>query len=341
MKNMMKSWIPVTLITGFLGSGKTTLLNRLVHDPHGQNAAVLINEFGEVGLDHLLATNVAGTKVVINNGCICCTVHEDLQKTLRDLFYAREKGEIAAFDRVLIETSGASDPLPVMMTLRSNPLFTHHFRLDKIITTIDTLTGVHQLKNRAIAQRQAAMADLLILTKTDLLDDTQILDTLHEQLGKIAPEAQVLQHVSAKEIWQNLFNTPNLNVSPSRFVSGSLKADSNLLPFRAVSLHRTGTGLNSFALVFDTQPDWTKFAVWLSLLMHRYGDKILRIKGLLNVAGADKPLVLNAVQNFIHPPVHLDAWPDDDDRRSKLVFITDGMDKQRIAQALRQILDIH
>ncbi|MCP2041488.1 G3E family GTPase [Neisseria sp. HSC-16F19] len=323
--------IPVTLLTGFLGSGKTTLLNRLLADPRGVRAAVLINEFGEVGLDHLLAKNVEGTKVVIKNGCICCTVHESLRDTLKGLLNARDKGEIPAFDRLLIETSGASDPLPVMMTLRSDPMFQHHFRMENIITTVDALNGLQQLADRATAVRQAAMADYLVITKTALQNHAAALQNLREQLAAIAPEAQIISDADNRHPWDVL-------MSPRKTLATAAGQGGKSV-FRAVSLHQAGTGINSFALAFEQTPDWSRFAVWLSLLMHRHGNHILRIKGLLKVAGSDQPMLLNAVQNFIHPPEHLPEWPDDD-RRSRLVFITDGIDPEQIKRALEKVLQL-
>ncbi len=329
----MDNLIPITLLTGFLGSGKTTLLNRLLADPRGLRAAVLINEFGEVGLDHLLAKNIEGTKVVINNGCICCTVHEDLRDTLKSLLNARDKGEIPAFDRILIETSGASDPLPIMMTLRSDPMFRHHFRMENIITTIDALNGLQQLSERATALRQAAMADCLVITKTDLQENKSLIDALTRKLAGIAPETVIHIIGSEETPWDRLMKAKK-TVSLSDNAPNGQKTG-----FRALSLHREGTGLQSFALIFDEQPDWSRFAVWLSLLMHRYGDKILRIKGLLKVEGSDQPMLLNAVQHFIHPPEHLENWPDND-HRSRLVFITDGIEARLIHRALCKVLGI-
>lgn len=320
--------IPVTLLTGFLGSGKTTLLNRLLADPRGTRAAVLVNEFGEVGLDHLLARPVEGTKVVVKNGCVCCTVHEDLRQTLRGLLTARATGEVPPFDRLLIETSGVTDPMPVILTLHGDPMFRHRLRLGNIVTTVDALNGLEQLRTRPIAARQAAMADHIVLTKTDLQTPGAIAD-LEAALRTLSGGARLHRVPSENSLWEPL-TTP---VTKESFDGGT--------GFRAEPepLHRHGTGLNSFALVLEERPDWSRFAVWLSLMMHRHGSRLLRIKGLLDVAGHQGPMQLHAVQNYIHPPEHLDDWPDED-RRSRLVFIMDGLEEEAVRAALIRVLGV-
>lgn len=321
--------IPVTLLTGFLGSGKTTLLNQLLADPRGVRAAVLINEFGEVGLDHLLARPVQGTKVVVKNGCVCCTVHEDLRQTLRTLLNARAAGEVPAFDRLLIETSGVTDPMPVILTLHGDPMFRHRLRLETIVTTVDALNGLDQLQSRPVAARQAAMADRIVLTKTDL-QTPEAVAVLKSALHAMTPGADLLRVPSEASLWEML-TTPRR--SGFEAPAGGFRA-------APAPLHDDGTGLQSFSLVLEERPDWSRFAVWLSLMMHRHGPKLLRIKGLLSVAGQDGPMLLHAVQNFIHPPDHLAAWPDED-RRSRLVFIMDGLEEEPVRAALSRVLGVN
>lgn len=352
----MPAPLPVTLLTGFLGSGKTTLLNQLLRQPEGVRAAVLINEFGAVGLDHLLARPVQGTKVLIRNGCVCCTVHESLRDTLRALLSARDRGEIPAFDRLLIETSGASDPMPIVMTLQGDPLFRHHLRLAAIVTTIDAHNGLEQIETQAVAARQAGMADHLVITKTDLMPDPTGTETLQQRLSALAPTAHIHQVPTTQNLWPALTEaaphfTAHIRKTPAsqNFRKISHPDEHGNSPeetaarwgqrLNTLPLHRAGTRLNSFSVVFARRPDWSRFSVWLSLLMHRHGTRILRIKGLLNVKGMPGPMLLNVVQHFIHPPEHLDTWPDDDER-SRLVFITDGIDEQAVQRALFRILDV-
>lgn len=327
--------IPVTLLTGFLGSGKTTLLNRLLADPEGMRAAVLVNEFGEVGLDHLLARPVEGTKVVVQNGCVCCTMHEDLRTTLRDLLNARARREVPAFDRLLVETSGVSDPMPVILTLHGDPMFRHRLKLESIVTTVDALSGVEQARSRPAAARQVSMADHVVITKTDLQEAREIA-RLESGISALAPEAQVHRVPGARSLWQALMAPVEARLD---FRSNRSPAHLDGGPLKTAPLHRHGTGLNSFALMFEERPDWSRFAVWLSLLMHRYGPQLLRIKGLLDVEGQTGPMTLDAVQNYIHPPGHLEEWPDDD-HRSRLVFITEGLDEAVVHEALCQVLGI-
>lgn len=327
--------IPVTLLTGFLGSGKTTLLNRLLSDPRGMRAAVLVNEFGEVGLDHLLARPVEGTRVVVKNGCVCCTVHEDLRQTLRGLLNARATGAVPRFDRLLVETSGVTDPMPVVLTLHGDPMFRHRLRFQNIIATIDALNGLDQVRSRPTAARQIAMADRIVITKTDLQTPAAVLD-LEAGLAGLAPGAPLHRVPQDGDLWQALMAPVPRPLSGDGADPVFRSADT---PQATVPLHRDGAGLNSFALVLEQRPDWSRFAVWLSLLMHRHGPRLLRIKGLLDVGDGGGPMVLNAVQNYIHPPEHLADWPDED-RRSRLVFIMDGLEQETVRAALKQVLGV-
>lgn len=334
--------VPVTVLTGYLGSGKTTLLQRLLESEVGARAAVLINEFGEVSLDHLLVQPVIGNTVVLQNGCVCCSVHSELRVGLRSLLDSRDKGELPPFDRILIETSGLADPVPLVQTLVADPMLRHQLRLGNLIATIDAMNGLEQLAVQLEAERQAATADRLVLTKTDLCDATTV-GKLRQRLNKLNPHAPIVDAAEAGASWSTLLDGgASDSESAAREVrmwfgaiEASPAADSD--PVDQPSPHRHSTGVHSFVVRTRQHIDWSAFAVWLSLLVHRHGRNILRIKGLLDVPGANGPICLNAVQHFIHPPVHLDGWPDDD-HTTRLVFIVQDLSEQAIRASLERML---
>jgi len=326
--------IPVNVITGFLGSGKTTLLQKLLASPQLRDTAVLVNEFGEVGLDHHLLENVAEGTLLLDNGCLCCALRGDLQESLRDLFSRRERGEIPRFQRVVIETSGLADPVPIAYTVLAEPVIQHHFRLGNIVTTIDTVNGQAQLDHNSESIKQAAVADRLILTKTDIASVSQV-NALRTQLRRLNAGA-VMIDAGAEDLdpVQILTNDTYDQESRSREVGRWLQ-DEELNS--GLTEHKHGLHAHdeiySFCVSYDVPFDWTAFGVWMTMLLNRRGDKVLRIKGLLNVAGVATPVLINGVQHIVHPPVHLDHWPDID-RQSRIIFIVQGLSQQRIEASL-------
>ncbi|MFO1350584.1 MAG: GTP-binding protein [Gammaproteobacteria bacterium] len=328
--------IPVTLITGFLGSGKTTLLQRLLASPRLANTAVLINEFGEVGLDHLLVEHVDADTVVLASGCICCTIRTDLSTAMRDLYDKRERGKIKAFDRLVIETTGLADPAPIVYTLVADPVLCHHFRLGKVITTVDAVNGAQQLRENPESIKQAAIADRILLTKTDLAAAAQIA-RLKTELRRLNPAAPIIESAGVIDPDDLLVGDLYDIHAKSREVRHWLEAEASEAhehhEDEAHDVNRHDRNIVAFCLSFDQPLDWTAFGIWLTMLLNVHGDNVLRIKGILNVCDAETPVVIHGVQHTIHPPVHLAAWPDGD-RRSRIVFITRDLPRAPIEASL-------
>jgi G3E family GTPase len=337
-----RSPIPVIVLTGFLGSGKTTLLQRLLQTEEGRGSAVLINEFGEVSLDHLLVKSVRGGTVVLQNGCVCCSVRSELRAGLRELVDGRAKGEVPPFDRIVIETTGLADPVPVVQTITVDPMLRNHLRLASLVSTVDALNGLEQINTQDEAMRQAATADRLVITKTDLSNERQT-DKLQRFLERINPTAPVARAPSGQDLWCLLlgedFSDPQSRREQAWTISHAAeKLESTAWAAEQISAESHHShSIVSFALRFREPIDWSPFVIWLSLLVHRHGRQVLRIKGLLDVPGAKGPISLNAVQRFIHLPVHLDAWPDDD-HTSRLIFIVQGLEEAAIRSSLADFL---
>ncbi len=322
--------IPVNVITGFLGSGKTTLLRRLLVAPEMRDVAVLVNEFGEVGLDHHLLSHVAESTLLLDNGCICCAIRGDLQGALRDLFSRRERGQIPRFRRVVIETSGLADPVPIAYTLLAEPVIQHHFRLGNVVTVVDAVNGEGQLERYPESVKQAAAADRLVLTKTDICDAPR-LAALRRTLGRLNPSAPVLDAAAdaidplsllADDMYRRDGGRRERGRWPVPGDGGGQALD-----------HDHGHGVGSFCLWFDQPLDWTAFGIWMTMLLHRHGENVLRVKGMLNVVGVADPVLINGVQHIVHPPAHLDGWPEAD-RRSRIVFIVRDIARARIEASL-------
>lgn len=332
------SRIPVTVLTGYLGSGKTTLLQRLLRGEAGRRCAVLINEFGEIGLDHLLVKPVNGNTVVLQNGCICCSVRSELRTSLRELLDSRDRGATPPFDRILIETSGLADPVPLVQTFVADPMLRHQLRLTDLVATVDAMNGAVQLETQPEAMRQAATADRLVITKTDICDARQM-RRVERALKAINPTAPITRTPGEGDLRAALLGgdafDPGSGDTEARSWFGTAEEVHGAYP-EAFSAHH-GQRVQSFVFRTRRRIDWTAFAVWLSLLVHRHGRNILRVKGLLDVPGASGPVSLNAVQHFIHPPVHLDGWPDED-RSSRLVFIVQDLSETAIRTSLDRML---
>ena len=326
---------PVFVVTGFLGSGKTTLLNHMLRHPALKNAAVLVNEFGDVGLDHHLVQKIDENTVLLASGCICCTIRGDLTDAVFDLHRRRAAGEIPAFERLLIETTGLADPAPILFTLMSQPALRHHYRLGTVITTVDAVNGAEQMDRQEEAVKQTAVADRIVLTKTDLAE-TPVVADLKRRIDAINPSAEMITarfgelDVSAL-LRADVYDPSTKGADVERWLA--VEAESRHDHGSTQSRSRHDAHIHTFSMNFDEPLDWTAFGIWLTMLIHRHGQDVLRIKGLLNVKGAGAPVLINAVQHVVHPPMHLGAWPDAD-RRSRLVFIVRDLDRARIEASL-------
>ncbi len=314
---------PVLLLTGFLGSGKTTLLQRLLADAALSDAAVLINEFGEVGLDHHLLDRIDENVVLLKSGCICCTVRGEVAEALQNLHSLRTRGEIN-FSRVVIETTGLADPYPVLQTLTAHPVLRSHYANGGVITTVDAVNLDLQLSHRAEAQRQIAAADRIVLTKTDLAGPASVVG-LRNRLRRINPAAQIVTSLDpAPVILAGLHSGAGFDMSAHVCDAGC--------GHHHHAHHDEGLGVTSFSLMIDQPVDWTMFGIWLTLLLHKYGDRIFRVKGILVIEGEEKPVAIHGVQHLVHAPTHLQTWPEGP-RQSRLVFILEGLSPDLIRRS--------
>ena len=332
---------PITIVTGFLGSGKTTLLRRLLASPGMHDTAVLVNEFGEVGLDHHLVQRLDEQTILLGHGCVCCTVRHDLVQALTTLLDRDQRGIIAPLRRIVIETTGLADPAPLVFTVVTDPMLQHHFRIDSVVTTVDAVNGPLHLDRHPVSRKQVALADEIIITKTDLaLPDT--VATLRERLRRDNPAARmttaILGDLDPQWLLEPQASRPTVTHTTGTVPPGLLQRT----PPPPEAPHPHDVEIRSLALTFTQPLDWIAFSVWLSMLLHAYGEAVLRVKGLLNV-GATGPVVLNGVQHILHPPEHLATWPGED-QRSHLVFILHALEPEAIRmslQAFQHLLGAH
>jgi G3E family GTPase len=330
--------LPVSVLTGFLGSGKTTVLRHLLGHPAMDETAVVVNEFGEVGLDHLLVETADEDTVLLNSGCLCCTVRGDLIDTLRRLFKRRVQREVPAFRRLVIETTGLADPAPILHTLMNDPMLVTRFRLDGVIATVDAVNGERTLDRHPEAVKQAAVADRLLVTKTDLAARPAA-EALAARLSALNPAAPVHQVIQGAIAPERLFNAGLYDPeSKSPDVRRWLKAEA--YEARGDGDHGHGHDVNrhddrirAFVVTAERPLDWDRLNGWVEMLVACYGADILRLKGILNIADMDRPMVVHAVQHVFHPPALLETWPDGD-RSSRLVFITRDLDRETIQRSL-------
>jgi G3E family GTPase len=333
--------IPVNLITGFLGSGKTTLLQRALRSPELGTTAVLINEFGEVGLDHYLLQRVDEATVLLESGCVCCTIRGDLRDSIRDLYGRRERGLLPPFERLVIETTGLADPAPIVTTLSADPVLCHHFRIGNIVTVVDAMNGLSTLASFEESRRQAAIADRLVISKCDIADAGAI-DRLRASLRRLNPAAVQLDAapdaMSAARLLTAEIDDP---LAKSEGARRWLAEEEDLIAghdhggdhHHSHSINRHGEDIVAFSVRLDEPLQWSAFAVWLTMLLNRHGRAILRIKGLLHVAGVPTPVVIHGVQHTIHQPTHLPAWPDGAPQ-TRLIVIAKGVDRAHVETSL-------
>ena len=344
--------LPVSVLTGFLGSGKTTVLGRLLRQPEMARVAVIINEFGEIGLDHLLVESTDEDLVLLKNGCLCCSVRSDLVRALRSLYVRRAAGETTPFDRIVIETSGLADPVSIIQSLIRDPLLADCYRLDGVIVTVDAALGALTLDRQTEAVRQVAVADRLLLTKSDLAT-SESLAALTARLRRINPAAPILPvahgNVSATTLLNlGFYNSATKSVDVRRWLDvEAYGADEHRHEDHGHEGHgdhghihgdarRHDDHIRSFCIVYERPLAWRKLTCALQALINAHGADILRVKGVVNIEGRAAPVVIHGVQHLFHPPVLLERWPDAD-RRSRLVFITRDVEHGVVADALAGI----
>jgi len=322
---------PVSIITGFLGSGKTTLLNRLLQHPGLRNSLVIINEFGEVGIDHLLVSSPTENTRLLNNGCLCCAVRGELVDTLAEAARQRRDGSIPAFDRILIETTGLADPVPIVQTLVTDDELSEIYRLDSVIGLIDAVHALSQLASQREAVKQIAVSDLLLVSKVDLADERTVreVETRVQQINAGAERARVAHgEIDPQRLFGRSASVARGEADIARWL-GQQPVEHG--PSRERSYTPHAEDLATFTLFRDEPATKSGLATWLSMLAGFKGPQLLRVKGLINVAG--EPIVIHAVQTVIHEPVPLPAWPSED-RRSRIVFIVRGLTREALDRTL-------
>jgi G3E family GTPase len=314
--------IALNVITGFLGSGKTTLLNRLLQGESLGDTALLINEFGDVGIDHLLVEEVAPDTVLLPSGCVCCSIRGELKDALLGLLARRSRGEIPPFRRLILETTGLADPAPILATLNNDPQLRGRVHIGLVVTLVDASHAELQERLHPEWLAQVAAADRLLLSKADCVD-ASAQARLRERLQALNPGAPLLLTQAVQSGDQLLLGEGLRSATPDREVA---RWQLHRPQEQAASQHGAA---QVCCLEFDRPLDWVGFGVWLSMLLRCHGERILRVKGLLNVNASQAPIVIHGVQHCLHAPVHLSQWPGHD-RRSRLVFILRGLSPEQV-----------
>ena len=346
---MTETRIPVSILTGFLGAGKSTLLNRLLKDPAMKDAAVIINEFGEVGIDHLLVESSNDAVVELSDGCLCCTVRGELVDTLAELIDGMQTGKIKPLSRIVIETTGLADPAPVMQSVMGHPAIAQHFDLDGVVTVVDSVNGLSTIDTYPEAYKQVAVADRLILTKQTLADAGTIA-AITQRLRALNPRAPITDGDaadagSAAMLVNGLYDPATKIADVDRWLKDEMAAAGDHHHHHDHAhdhghhhghhhhghdhghhhhdVNRHGASIRSYAIVHDEPIDPMAINMFIDLLRSTHGEKLLRMKAIVALTDRpEKPLVLHGVQSIFHPPVRLPAWPEASDRKTRLVLIT-------------------
>ena len=336
--------IPTAVITGFLGAGKTTLLNQMLKDPLLANACVVINEFGEVGIDHLLVEKSDDNIVELSSGCLCCTIRGDLIDTLGELLAKRDAGSLKAFDRIVIETTGLADPAPVLHVLMRDELLLRRLRLEGVITVVDGVNGNATLDAHPEAVKQVAVADRIVLTKLDLLhgiEGEEKMFAITTRLRALNPTARLLTTHRGEATAERLLNMGLFDAATKSLnVQGWLNDEALLRPHHhAHDVSRHDAHIRSFALRDERAISPQGLEMFLEMLTAFHGPNLLRVKGLLKLSDQpDRPLAIHGVQHVFHPPVRLSAWPDGK-AETRLVFIVKDIEKEQIENLFQALVD--
>ncbi|MDC1066528.1 GTP-binding protein [Alphaproteobacteria bacterium] len=326
--------ISITILTGFLGSGKTTILSSLIKHKLMANAAIIINEFGEIGLDHDLIETTDENVIELQNGCICCTIQGDLKSTLLNLLKKMEKGEISPFNHVIIETTGLADPVPIIHTLMTSLDLQRIYSIDGVITVIDSINGESTYNVHEEAVKQTAFADRIVLSKTDIADEARV-NSLTKRIRTINPKVTIIKSNMnsvpvAKLLGLNDYNPQNKDWNVREWLEiEKNKSSKHLHHHHDHDVNRHGDDIETFAMVTSQPVSMTSLNFFLELLMSQMGENILRIKGILNIKGQECPAVIHGVQHIFHPLEWLEKWPSQN-KQSRLVFITKNINKDTI-----------
>ncbi len=348
----MTKAIPVTVLTGFLGSGKTTVLARLLKNPALKRTAIIVNEFGEVGLDHDLLERADEDLILLANGCVCCTVRGDLIGAFHQLEAQRVASTGGAFDRVIIETTGLADPAPILHTMMSDAFVTRHYRLEQVIATLDAVNAMGTLDRHLEAVKQAAVADRILLTKTDMVGEYPLKE-LRMRIATLNPAAPVITVVNGEVNVRDFFGSSAFDpAGKTTQVQDWLRIEAyepdahhghgqhghdhlHVHEDDEVDRNRHDDHISAYSIIREQPISWAGFSAWLDMISKMRGDDLLRVKGIVNVIEhPDRPVVIHGVQHVFHPPVFLDRWPGDD-HRTRLVFITRGIDREDIDATLQ------